>query len=117
MIPMINKKQIEQTKTIFKELAETQEEVKKALPAIELTLATIEDKNVMTVGLVTMALFRSLPIMTMNRCMEAFQGFMKTRAFEELQEDLQNPELRPKIFEMFEKALKNRFNNENKNNE
>lgn len=116
MIPMINKKQIEQTKTIFKELAETKEEVKKALPAIELTLATIEDKDVMTVGLVTMALFRSLPLITMNRCMESFQGFMKTRAIEELKEDLQNPELRPKIIEMFESALKNKFNNENKDN-
>jgi len=116
MIPMINKKQIEQTKTIFKELAETHEEVKTALPAIELTLATIEDKDVMTVGLVTMALFRSLPLITMNRCMESFQGFMKTRALEELKEDLQNPELRPKLLEMLESALKNKFNNDNKDN-
>lgn len=116
MTPMMNKQQIEQTKKIFKELSETQEEVKKALPAIELTLATIEDKDVMTVGLVTMALFRSLPLMTMYRVMESLQGFMKSRAIEELKEDLQNPELGPKLLEMLENALKNKFNNENKDN-
>lgn len=114
MIPMINKQQIEQTKTIFKELAETQEEVKKALPTIELTLATIEDKDVMIVGLVTMALFRSLPLITMNRCMDSFREFMKTRAIEELKEDLKDLEKRTKIMEMFENALKDKFNNDNK---
>ena len=51
MIPTISKQQIEQTKEIFRKLAETRKEVKTALAAVELTLATIEDKDVMTCGL------------------------------------------------------------------
>ena len=108
MIPTISKQQIEQTKEIFRQLAETRKEVKTALAAIELTLATFEDKDVMTCGLVTLALFRSLPLMTMKSCMESFEGFMQTRALEELRENL-----RPETLSMLEEILKNRLKNEN----
>ena len=109
MIPTISKQQIEQTKEIFRQLAETQKGVKTALPAIELTLATIEDKDVLTCGLVTLALFRSLPLITMKSCMESFEGFMKIRALDDLRENLKDPE----TLSMFEEILKNRLKNEN----
>lgn len=105
----ISKQQIEQTKEIFRQLAETQKEVKTALPAIELTMATIEDKDVLTCGLVTLALFRSLPLITMKSCMESFEGFMKTRALDDLRENLKDPE----TLSMVEEILKNRLKNEN----
>src|SRR5574344_647926 len=109
MIPTISKQQIEQTKEIFRQLAETRKEIKTALAAIELTLATIEDKDVMTCGLVTIALFRSLPLITMKNCMESFEEFMKTRAIDDLRENLKDPE----ILSMLEEITKNRLNNEN----
>lgn len=109
MIPTISKQQIEQTKEIFRQLAETQKEVKTALPAIELTFATIEDKDVITCGLVTMAIFRSLPLITMKNCMKSFEKFMKTRALDDLRENLKDPE----TLSMFEEILKNRLKNEN----
>lgn len=109
MIPTISKQQIEQTKEIFRQLAETRKEIKTALAAIELTLATIEDKDVMTCGLVTIALFRSLPLTTMQGCMESFEGFMKTRALDDLMKNLEDPE----TLSMVEEILKNRLKNEN----
>ena len=109
MIPTISKQQIEQTREIFRELAETHKEVKTALAAVELTLATIEDKDVITCGLVTMAIFRSLPLITMKNCMESFEEFMKTRALDDLRENLKDPE----TLSMFEEILKNRLKNEN----
>ena len=109
MIPTISKQQIEQTKEIFRQLAETHKEIKTALAAIELTLATIEDKDVMTCGLVTLALFRSLPLITMKSCMESFEEMMKTRALDDLRENLQDPE----ILSMLEEILKNGLKNEN----
>ena len=107
MIPKISKQQIEQTKEIFRQLAETQQEIKTALAAIELTLATIEDKDVLTCGLVTIALFRSLPLRTMTSCMESFEGLMKTRVLDDLRENLKDPE----TLSMLEEILKNRLNN------
>ena len=109
MIPTISKQQIEQTKEIFRQLAETHKEIKPALPAIELTFATIEDKDVLTCGLVTIALFRSLPLTTMKSCMESFEGFMKTKALADLIENLQDPETLSTV----EEILKNRLKNEN----
>ena len=109
MIPTISKQQIEQTKEIFRQLAETRKEVKPALAAIELTLATIEDKDVLTCGLVTLALFRSLPLITMKSCMESFEEFMETRALDDLSENLKDPE----TLSMIEEILKNRLKNEN----
>ena len=109
MIPTISKQQIEQTKKIFRELAEKRTEVKTALAAVELTLATIEDKDVITCGLVAMAIFRSLPLTTMTNCMESFEEFMKTRALEDLRENLKDPE----TLSMLEEIIKNRLNNEN----
>ena len=109
MIPTISKQQIEQTKEIFRQLAETRKEVKPALSAIELTLATIEDKDVITCGLVTLALFRSLPLITMKDCMESFEEFMETRALYDLRENLKDPE----TLSMIEEILKNRLKNEN----
>ena len=109
MIPTISKQQIEQTKEIFRELAETHKEAKTALAAVELTLATIEDKDVITCGLVAMAIFRSLPLTTMTNCMKSFEEFMKTRALDELRENLQDPE----TLSMLEEIIKNRLNNEN----
>ena len=107
MIPTISKQQIEQTKEIFRQLAEARKEVKTALPAIELTLATIEDKDILTCGLVTLALFRSLPLITMKSCMESFEGFMKIRALDDLRENFKDPE----TLSMFEEILKNRLKN------
>ena len=109
MIQTINKQQIEQTREIFRQLAETRKEIKTALAAIELTLATIEDKDVMTCGLVTLALFRSLPLIAMKSCMESFERFMETRALEDLRETLKDPE----TLSILEEILKNRFKNEN----
>ena len=109
MIQTISKQQIEQTKEIFRQLAETRKEIKTALAAIELTLATIEDKDVMTCGLVTLALFRSLPLMAMKDCMESFEEMMKTRALDDLMENLKDPE----TLSMIEEILKNRLKNEN----
>ena len=109
MIPTISKQQIEQTKEIFRQLAETRKEVKPSLPAIELTLATIEDKDVLTCGLVTLALFRSLPLITMKDCMKSFEGFMITRALDDLSENLKDPE----TLSVIEEILKNRLKNEN----
>ena len=112
MIPTISKQQIEQTKEIFRQLAETQKEVKTALAAIELTLATIEDKDVMTCGLVTLALFRSLPLTTMKSCMESFEELMKTRALDDLMENLKDPETLSMIEEILKNGLKNENNEE-----
>ena len=109
MIPTISKQQIEQTQEIFRHLAETRQECKTALPAIELTLATIEDKDVMTCGLVTLALFRSLPLTTMENCMDSFEEMMKTRALDDLIENLKDPETLSTV----EEILKNRLKNEN----
>lgn len=109
MMQTISKQQIEQTKEIFRQLAETRKEIKTALAAIELTLATIEDKDVMTCGLVTLALFRSLPLMTMKSCMESFEEMMKTRALDDLMENLKDP----KTLSMIEEILKNGLKNEN----
>lgn len=109
MIPTISKQQIEQTKEIFRQLAEERQEVKTALAAIELTLATIEDKDVFTCGLVTLALFRCLPLTTMKSCMESCEGFMKTRALNDIMENLKDPE----TLSMIEEILKNRLKNEN----
>lgn len=109
MIPTISKQQIEQTKEIFRQLAETKQEVKTALAAIELTLATIEDKDVMTCGLVTIALFRSLPLTVMKTCMDSFEGLMKTRALDDLIANLKDPE----TLNMIEEILKNRLKNDN----
>ena len=112
MIPTISKQQIEQTKEIFRQLAETQKEVKTALAAIELTLATIEDKDVMTCGLVTLALFRSLPLTTMKSCMESFEEIMKTRALDDLMKNLKDPETLSMIEEILKNGLKNENNEE-----
>lgn len=112
MIPTISKQQIEQTKEIFRQLAETQKEVKTALAAIELTLATIEDKDVMTCGLVTLALFRSLPLTTMKSCMKSFEELMKTRALDDLMENLKDPETLSMIEEILKNGLKNENNEE-----
>ena len=112
MIPTISKQQIEQTKEIFRKLAETRKEIKTALPAIELTFATIEDKDVLTCGLVTIALFRSLPLTTMKNCMESFEGFMKTRALDDLIENLKDPETLSTVEEILKNRLKNKNNEE-----
>ena len=106
----ISKQQIEQTKEIFRQAAEMNKEVKTALAAIELTLATIEDKDVMTCGLVTLALFRSLPLIAMKSCMESFEEIMKTRALDDLIENLKDPET---LSSMIEEILKNGLKNEN----
>lgn len=108
----ISKQQIEQTKEIFRQLAETRKEIKTALAAIELTLATIEDKDVMTCGLVTLALFRSLPLITMKSCMESFEELMKTRALNDLMENLKDPETLSMIEEILKNGLKNENNEE-----
>lgn len=112
MIQTISKQQIEQTKEIFRQLAETRKEFKTALAAIELTLATIEDKDVMTCGLVTLALFRSLPLTTMKSCMESFEELMKTRALDDLMENLKDPETLSMIEEILKNGLKNENNEE-----
>lgn len=109
MIPTISKQQIEQTQEIFRQLAEKKQEFKTALPAIELTLATIEDKDVMTCGLVTIALFRSLPLAIMKNCMDSFEELMKTRALDDLIANLKDP----KTLNMIEEILKNRLKNDN----
>ena len=66
-------------------------------------------KDVITCGLVAMAIFRSLPLITMKNCMESFEEFMKTRALEDLRENLQDPE----TLSMLEEIIKNKLNNEN----